>query len=52
MSTEVDHAEWFTLEEAARAIKKNSLAETFLLAIIEKLNAGQVQVNPVAVGGK
>lgn len=47
VSAEVDHAAWFTLEEAARAIKKNSLAETFLLAIIEKLNAGQVQVNPV-----
>lgn len=47
VSTEVDHAAWFTLEEAAGAIKKNSLAETFLLAIIEKLKAGQVQVNPV-----
>lgn len=47
VSTEVDHAAWFTLEEAAEAIKKNSLAETFLLAIIEKLKAGQVQVNPV-----
>ena len=38
MSVEVDHAAWFTFEEAAQAIKKNSLAETFLLAIIEKLN--------------
>lgn len=51
MSAEVDHAEWFTLEDTARAIKKNSLAETFLLAIIEKLHADQVQVNPVSVGG-
>ncbi|MGE7615272.1 NAD(+) diphosphatase [Paenibacillus sp. NPDC101420] len=51
VSAEVDHAEWFTLEEAAIAIKKNSLAETFLLAIIEKLHADQVQVNPVSVGG-
>jgi len=37
VSTEVDKAVWFTLGEAAAAIKKNSLAETFLLAIIEKL---------------
>jgi NAD+ diphosphatase len=50
VSAEVDHAEWFALEEATEAIKKNSLAETFLLAIIEKLNAGRVQVNPVAEG--
>lgn len=51
VSTEVDHAAWFSLEDAARAIKKNSLAETFLLAIIEKLKAGRVQVNPVVAEG-
>lgn len=45
ISAEVDHAEWFTIEEAARAIKKNSLAEAFLFTIIEKLKAGQVRVN-------
>lgn len=44
MSAEVDQAMWFTFEEAAREIKKNSLAETFLLAIIEKLNAGKVDL--------
>lgn len=42
VSAEVDHAAWFTLDEAAQAIKKNSLAETFLLAIIEKLKVGLI----------
>lgn len=38
ISAEVDAAVWFTLEKAAAEIKKDSLAESFLLAIIEKLN--------------
>ncbi|MCL6601564.1 MAG: NUDIX domain-containing protein [Paenibacillus sp.] len=37
VSSEVDKAVWFTLDEAAAAIKKNSLAETFLTAVIKKL---------------
>lgn len=37
VSSEVDKAVWFTLDEAAVAIKKNSLAETFLTAVIKKL---------------
>ncbi|MRN51698.1 NUDIX domain-containing protein [Paenibacillus sp. LC-T2] len=44
VSAEVDHATWFTFAEAAEAIKKNSLAETFLLAIIEKLTAGSAEI--------
>ncbi|QNR68017.1 NUDIX domain-containing protein [Paenibacillus peoriae] len=39
LSTEVDQARWFTLEEAKEAILKNSLAESFLLTIIEKIEA-------------
>ncbi|WP_307588522.1 NAD(+) diphosphatase [Paenibacillus wynnii] len=38
VSSEVDTAVWFTLEEAAASIKKDSLAETFLLAVIKKLS--------------
>ncbi|KGE19112.1 NAD(+) diphosphatase [Paenibacillus wynnii] len=38
VSSEVDKAVWFNLEEAAAAIKKNSLAETFLLSVIKKLS--------------
>ncbi|GGG00359.1 NTP pyrophosphohydrolase [Paenibacillus albidus] len=49
--TEVDDAAWFTFEEAARNIKKNSLAETFLLAIIKSLDAGKVTLQPAAVKG-
>ncbi|MNH40765.1 hypothetical protein D3C79_1021310 [compost metagenome] len=42
LSTEVDQARWFTLEEAKQAILKNSLAESFLLTIIEKIEAGLI----------
>lgn len=41
MSTELDHAAWFTLDEAADAILKGSLAESFLLTIIDKLRQGR-----------
>ncbi|MBJ8192445.1 NUDIX domain-containing protein, partial [Bacillus cereus] len=40
LSTEVDQARWFTLEEAKQAILKNSLAASFLLPSIEKIEAG------------
>lgn len=41
MSAELDHAAWFTLDEAADAIWKGSLAESFLLNIIAKLRQGR-----------
>lgn len=41
MSAELDHAAWFTLDEAADAILKGSLAESFLLTIIGKLRQGR-----------
>lgn len=41
MSAELDHAQWFTLEEAADAILKGSLAERFLLNILDKLTKGR-----------
>lgn len=41
MSDELDHAAWFTLEEAAEAIMKGSLAERFLLNIIDRLGKGR-----------
>lgn len=34
---EVDRAKWFTLEEAREAILKNSLAEEFLIYILEEI---------------
>ena len=37
VTSEVDKAVWFSLEEAAASIKKDSLAETFLLAALKKL---------------
>ncbi|WP_431090700.1 NAD(+) diphosphatase [Paenibacillus sp. 8b26] len=40
LSAEVDQARWFTLDEAKQVILKNSLAETFLLNIIQKIEAG------------
>ncbi|KJD45193.1 NAD(+) diphosphatase [Paenibacillus terrae] len=40
LSAEVDQARWFTLEEAKQAVLKNSLAESFLLTIIQKIEAG------------
>lgn len=41
MSNELDHAAWFTLEEAVDNIMKGSLAERFLLNIIDQLNKGR-----------
>lgn len=41
MSDELDHAAWFTLDEAADAILPGSLAESFLLTIIDKLRQGR-----------
>lgn len=40
LSAEVDQARWFTLDEAKQVILKNSLAETFLLNIIQKIETG------------
>ncbi|MFK4303141.1 NAD+ diphosphatase [Paenibacillus sp. RC254] len=40
LSAEVDQARWFTLEEAKQVILKNSLAESFLLTIIQQIEAG------------
>ncbi|MGG1615556.1 NAD(+) diphosphatase [Paenibacillus sp. NRS-1782] len=40
LSAEVDQARWFTLEEAKQAVLKNSLAESFLLTIIQQIEAG------------
>ncbi|WP_025720074.1 NAD(+) diphosphatase [Paenibacillus sp. 1-18] len=42
LSAEIDQARWFTLEEAKQAILKNSLAESFLLTIIQKIEAGVI----------
>jgi NAD+ diphosphatase len=41
MSTEVDEAVWFTYDEALSVIMKDSLAEKFLVAIVETLRAEQ-----------
>lgn len=41
VSAELDHAAWFTLDEAADAILKGSLAESFLLTIMDKLRQGR-----------
>ncbi|WP_254075559.1 NAD(+) diphosphatase [Paenibacillus tritici] len=49
MSDELDHAAWFTLEEAAEAILQGSLAESFLLTIIDKLRQGRVLEDFTAV---
>ena len=49
MSGELDHAAWFTLGEAADAIWKGSLAESFLLTIIEKLRQGRTLKSLTAV---
>lgn len=40
ISDELDHAAWFSLEEAVEAIMKGSLAERFLLNIIGRLQEG------------
>ncbi|MBE0338387.1 NUDIX domain-containing protein [Paenibacillus sp. 28ISP30-2] len=40
LSAEVDQARWFTLDEAKQVILKNSLAESFLLTIIQQIEAG------------
>lgn len=38
LTSEVDQACWFTIDEAIRAIKPESLAKAFLLEAIEKFN--------------
>ncbi|MFK4341976.1 MULTISPECIES: NAD(+) diphosphatase [unclassified Paenibacillus] len=40
LSAEVDQARWFTLDSAKQVILKNSLAESFLLTIIQQIEAG------------
>ncbi|WP_258277413.1 NAD(+) diphosphatase [Paenibacillus sp. SC116] len=42
INEEVDHAEWFTFAEARKIIMKNSLAESFLLSILEQVEAGDL----------
>ncbi|WP_245864280.1 NAD(+) diphosphatase [Paenibacillus donghaensis] len=44
LTAEVDHGQWFTWEEAVQAIAKNSLAERFLLNIVQKLQSGSIHV--------
>lgn len=50
MSDELDHAAWFTLDEAGEAILGGSLAESFLLTIIAKLRQGRTleELTPVS----
>ncbi|TVX92382.1 NUDIX domain-containing protein [Paenibacillus agilis] len=42
INEEVEQAEWFTFAEAREVIMKNSLAESFLLAILEQAEAGEL----------
>jgi NAD+ diphosphatase len=42
MNQEVEHAEWFTFEEARKVIMKGSLAESFLLTILEQVEADEL----------
>ena len=51
MSDELDHAAWFTLDEAEEAILKGSLAESFLLSIIAKLRQGRTLEDFTPVAG-
>lgn len=39
INQEVEHAEWFTFDEARKVIMKQSLAESFLLTILEQEEA-------------
>ncbi|RUT46818.1 NUDIX domain-containing protein [Paenibacillus anaericanus] len=39
INQEVEQAEWFTFDEARKVIKKQSLAESFLLTILEQTEA-------------
>lgn len=39
LTEEVEQAEWFTFDEARKAIMKGSLAESFLLKILEQAEA-------------
>jgi len=39
INQEVEHAEWFTFDEAIKVIMKGSLAESFLLTILEQIEA-------------
>jgi NAD+ diphosphatase len=39
INQEVEHAEWFTFDEARNVIMKESLAESFLLTILEQAEA-------------
>ncbi|OAB25489.1 NTP pyrophosphohydrolase [Paenibacillus macquariensis subsp. defensor] len=46
INQEVEHAEWFTFDEARKVIMKGSLAESFLLTILEQIEAvefGQIR---------
>mgnify|MGYP003562596922 CR=1 FL=1 len=39
INQEVEHADWFTFDEARKVIMKESLAESFLLTILEQTEA-------------
>ncbi|SMF86769.1 NAD+ diphosphatase [Paenibacillus uliginis N3/975] len=39
INEEVEHAEWFAFDEARKVIMKGSLAESFLLTILERIEA-------------
>ncbi|MDK8179657.1 NUDIX domain-containing protein [Paenibacillus sp. UMB4589-SE434] len=39
INAEVDHAQWFAFDEARRVIMKGSMAESFLLTILEHVEA-------------
>lgn len=47
---EVDEAQWFSFEEALQAIRPNSLAESFLKRIIQRLQEGKVEFGNRLVG--
>ncbi len=40
VNQEVEHAEWFSFDEAKKFIMKDSLAESFLLTILEQIESG------------
>ncbi|OAB44454.1 NAD(+) diphosphatase [Paenibacillus glacialis] len=41
INQEVEHAEWFTFDDARKVIMKESLAESFLLTILEQIEADE-----------
>lgn len=41
LTDEVDHAQWFTIEEAIKAVKPNSLAKNFLFKALHKMKMSE-----------